>query len=455
MGFLRKSSTAQPTENHYSDNSERLQFIPRASKSYNVSIYRNSVKVLHCLDYPSGIIRVEFDRALKFGVLPIQSLKLPPGAKVTSPIEISGQDISSNRDIYGMVSHVISCEPLGAYAVALGSISPLQILELEESWSMEGASAPSVPADTFPHLRDLTCYLPQYVDTWSLMHSCAVQLVRLSIQISSPQIDPLIYLLGLAFTLQELKLDIRLIPNDISTDYTSLHMAVPGLQRLELQIFGFLEEVALDFNSPLLNLFSILTVLYPGVNHCSISGISLRTPYVFSYLQSLLNIDYLSCRDVTDDLPYTKSIILPSLSVLSLDNPRILRHMTTPNLLRLEMFKISSTVELRGLGLHSLLKLYIYPRDHSTLAYHINPEEFPNLQVLSIDLRSRLHSWTLTSLPLLVSITITSGLLPSQHGNKLCVELIPDRKGKVFLAPKRHDCTIACHVTSSNLVDLS
>ncbi|KIM20246.1 hypothetical protein M408DRAFT_30529 [Serendipita vermifera MAFF 305830] len=110
--------------------------------------------------------------------------------------------------------------------------------------------------------------------------------------------------------------------------------------------------------------------------------------------------------------------------MLSTDNPDILRHTKTPNLLRLNLWSVTSPLQLEGLDLRRLVRLSIRLSGKEPLTYSLDPSEYPALAELSVNVAWTPHVWVQTSLILLRAIKITSFLSPDPHGNILCVSLL-------------------------------
>ncbi|KIM30100.1 hypothetical protein M408DRAFT_22509 [Serendipita vermifera MAFF 305830] len=324
-----------------------------------------------------------------------------------------------------MVLNLTSYEDLNSCLVALGSFSSLRTLSMfNRGIKLQGDPPDLPPSNTFPRLVDLTYYQPYSITVGHLIHSVAHTLVRLRFDITVSDTEEIINLLGIITNLEELCLFIRPVPEPRTTEFVTRRTQIPSLQRLELQMRRFKGYIPSDGRHSLLRLFAALAILYPSVIHVSISGIPFKMPYVLSYIQTLSRIDSLSCEDDFDGLPYTCDITLPTLTMLSTDNPDILRHTKTPNLLRLNLWSVTSPLQLEGLYLRCLVRLSIRLSGNEPLTYSLDPSEYPALIELSVNVGWTPHVWVQTSLILLRKVTITSFLSPDPHGNILCVSLL-------------------------------
>ncbi|KIM30101.1 hypothetical protein M408DRAFT_22510 [Serendipita vermifera MAFF 305830] len=392
--------------------------------SHTTSRYiRTLSKIFGSLNSLPGLKYLEFDRPLEFSASQLQSLQLHPGVCVTSPVEVVGLVTNSEHIIHNRVSNSVVHERFDVCLAVAGTFPSLRTLNVadgdlhsEDELSILSTLGP------FSHFTSLTFFQP-YISI-RLVQTSAYRLTYLSLRITSSWIENLLHHLGLIINLQHLALYIIAIPNPLAVASASYHAQVPSLQTLDLQIYGFYKDMILDVASPFSSLFVAFTILYPDSTAISISGISLRAPYVGSYVQSLSRVDSLSCRDAVDHLPYMRTIILPSLTKLSLDNPDILQHIRAPNLLCLEVFNMMNSSQFERLSFPYLLKLSIHLGWTPAFTYSLNPFKYPELKELTIDLGLQQHIWIRTALSHLTSITIMSDQLPAPQGSILCVELI-------------------------------
>ncbi|KIM30099.1 hypothetical protein M408DRAFT_22508 [Serendipita vermifera MAFF 305830] len=382
----------------------------------NISNSLNALPVLKSL---------AFDRSLQLEASQLKRLALPPGAFISTRIGLIGLSNSFNGEDYPMVINLISFENLGSCLVALGSFSSLKTLSMVTTRTpLQGDSPNLPPANKFPRLVDLSYSQLYSTNIDHLIRSSAPTLVRLSLHTTVSDIEEVINLLGLIINLEELSLQIRATWDPVIAGFVARHAQVPSLQRLGLRIHDPQEYISSDGRHSLSSLFSALSILYPGVTSLSVDGISLRIPYVLSYIRTLSRIDSLSCQDVFDTLPYTHDITLPTLTMLSTNSPDILRYIRTPNLLRLELSSVTSSLQLKDLDLRRLVKLLIRSSQIAALTHPLDPEEYPNLAELYMDFGRVPHDWVQTSLLVLRKITITSNLSPGPHGNIFCVSLL-------------------------------
>ncbi|KIM30098.1 hypothetical protein M408DRAFT_22507 [Serendipita vermifera MAFF 305830] len=396
---------------------------PTAHKTIRyINTFANIYNSLNALP---ALKSLAFDRPLELEAPQLKQLTLPPGAFILSKVQLIDLSTGFDGETCPMVTNLVLFEDLNPCLVALSSFSSLQTLSMPSvgiPFQMEPLDLPQ--ANRFLRLVDLTHSRPYSTNIDHLIRSCVPTLVRLSLQVTPSDTDEVINLLSLVINLEELSLQILSTPDSMIAKFVACRVQIPSLRSLKLEIYGFQESMVLDGSHPQLRIFAALANLYPNVTSLSISGISFRISYVLLYIQTLSRLDSLLCQDVFDTLPYTRDVTLPTLTMLSVDNPDILRHMKTPNLLRLELSGVTSSSQLEGLDLRCLVKLLIRPSGNTVLTYYLDPEEYPALAELFIDFGWAPRDWVQTSLLLLTTIVIASNRSPSSHGDIFCVSLL-------------------------------
>jgi hypothetical protein len=386
------------------------------------------------LGRPSSVKGVIFDDTLEFDLVQLEGFGLSPAIKFTGTFKIDATHLQQSNG-ESLVFDMTKYNNLGTKTIAVpASLS----LSLEMRRRYQGyRSLVLNDGVTLPYLKEITEKLTTPSDLEHLIRLTASNLLHLHLEVSLSHIVDLCDCLRLLINIQELDLDILISGNAIDQDLASSKAVAPGLRILRLVLVAEgqprIERISRNI---LRGLFGAFGSLYPAVKTFSMrtdpkneSEVETWPVFVPSYLGYLRGLESLYLGLDDKDYPSEDPIILWSLLELTVLSLRTFRFLRTPNVLRLELLNPEGWMELSGLSLPHLRTLIVPSPviDESPvhIVHDLNQLNYHELHQISLSISGHLKSLHNTSLPHLVSITLTSSpWFTNPQGTSLCMSLL-------------------------------
>ncbi|KIM22591.1 hypothetical protein M408DRAFT_28574 [Serendipita vermifera MAFF 305830] len=300
----------------------------------------------------------------------------------------------------------------------LTNLSALRLYEAEES--PESADLKNVISTAPPHLKEIASSQPYCPNLRRLIVLTASRLSSLIIRITVSEISEVSGILPSLLELQDLSLEFRQIGHISDAPCIIPRTVIPCLQTL-----GFLVTISSGYDASFFDgIFLVFLALYPCVKVVRL-WMSALPDLGVAYLQSLQRLERLSITD-EDTFGRTdyRELFLPTLQELENVYSDPIPFIKAPNLISLQITSTEPFQTLYRLQSRKLQKLTISTSSERPTVLALWSTVLAEVKRLSILFHHANDRWTLTSLPLLASIRLSSASGINLQGNMLCAQLI-------------------------------
>ncbi|KIM30341.1 hypothetical protein M408DRAFT_22332 [Serendipita vermifera MAFF 305830] len=353
---------------------------------------------------------------------------LPSHVKVTSHIYGALKEDELSHQFLEQITKLEANSHVDDIVLAFGSLTNLSTLWLQGfDESFQRNSSKGVIFTAPPHLETIRASQHPYCPNLRLLIVLAASsLSSLSVIITVSEIEKVVDILPLLTKLQNFELFLydKGQISDVSYTYTSTHSVIPSLRSLYVHV-----NISSEYGPTSLDgLFAAFSVLYTCVANVTFEMARISNMAV-AYLQGLQHLEVLKLgREPVATLDKCRELFLPSLQELDVNSWELIRFIKAPNLISLRNVFINSGEELEDfeeLRFLQLQNLHIITWTESSSPLILQPDIFNALRRLSIVFNRMDDNWTVTSLPLLVSLRLRCPLDNLNfQGNTFCAQLI-------------------------------